>query len=189
MAYRKQFAGTVSTQKVKSFLLSCANSFYSYIIACFRFSILPCIEKEPFLSVKRADRFEINVGEYMAYTEAIYKENRLRTSEDSLLWFAQRQEFDYTFEDFITKKGVEYIADSVCSGVGDNQTIINQWVTFLNMEEQLEEGYKTVFACTLGRICKELHDKYKDRENPIWKLLLYYVWSWFCYNESESEDI
>lgn len=96
---------------------------------------------------------------------------------------------DYTFEDFITKKGVEYIADSVCSGVGDNQTIINQWVTFLNMEEQLEEGYKTVFACTLGRICKELHDKYKDRENPIWKLLLYYVWSWFCYNESESEDI
>lgn len=100
MAYRKQFVGTVSAQKVKSFLLSCANSFYSYIIACFRFSILPCIEKEPFLSVKRADRFEINVGEYMAYTEAIYKENRLRTSEDSLVWFAQRQEFDYTFEDF-----------------------------------------------------------------------------------------
>ena len=100
MAYRKQFAGKVSAQEVKAFLLSCADSFYSYIISCFRFSILPCIEKEPFLSVKRADKFEINIGEYMAYTEAIYKENRLRTSEDSLIWFAQRQEFDYTFEDF-----------------------------------------------------------------------------------------
>lgn len=96
---------------------------------------------------------------------------------------------DYTFEDFITKKGVEYIADSVCSGVNDNQTIINQWVTFLGMAEQLEEEYKIVFVYTLGRICKELYDKYKDKENPIWKLLLYYVWSWFCYNESESEDI
>ena len=57
------------------------------------------------------------------------------------------------------------------------------------MAEQLEEEYKIVFVYTLGRICKELYDKYKDKENPIWKLLLYYVWSWFCYNESESEDI
>lgn len=100
MTIRKQFAGTISAQKVTSFLFSCASSFYSYIISCFRFSILPCIEKEPFLSVKRADRFEINIGEYMGYTEAIYKENQSRASEDSLLWFAQRQELDYTFEDF-----------------------------------------------------------------------------------------
>lgn len=96
---------------------------------------------------------------------------------------------DFTFEDFITKKGVEYIADSVYSGVDYNQILVNQWVTFLDMAEQLEEEYKTVFVCTLGRICKELNDKYKDRNNPIWKILLYHVWFWFYFNESESEDI
>ena len=100
MAYRKQFAGEVSAQEVKAFLLSCAGSFYSYIISAFRFSILPCIGTEPFLTVRRAERFEINVGEYMSYTEAIYKENRQRNSEESLLWFSQRQEYEYAFEDF-----------------------------------------------------------------------------------------
>ena len=96
---------------------------------------------------------------------------------------------DFTFEDFITKKGVEYIADSVYLGFDYNENLINQWVTFLGMADQLNEEYKTVFVCTLGRICKELNYKYKDKNNPIWKILLYHVWSWFYYNESESEDI
>ncbi|RKI40057.1 pentapeptide repeat-containing protein [bacterium D16-51] len=100
MAYRKQSAGKVSAQEVKTFLLSCAGSFYSYIISTFRFSILPCLETEPFLAVCRAKRFEINVGEYMSFTEAVYKENRQRNAEESLLWFSQRQEYDYAFEDF-----------------------------------------------------------------------------------------
>ena len=36
----------------------------------------------------------------MGYTEAIYKENKKRTSEDSLAWFSLRREFEYAFEDF-----------------------------------------------------------------------------------------
>ena len=75
----KRFAGSVSAQETTSFLMSCARPFYCYIISIFRYSILPCIEKEPFLSVKRAEKFEINVGEYMAYSESIYKENQLRS--------------------------------------------------------------------------------------------------------------
>lgn len=42
---------------------------------------------------------------------------------------------DFTFEDFITKKGVEYIADSVYLGFDYNQNLINQWVTFLGMTD------------------------------------------------------
>lgn len=100
MAYRKRFAGEASSQEVQSFLFSCIRPFYCYIISIFRYSILPCINKEPFLSIQRTDKFEINIGEYMGYTEAIYKENKKRTSEDSLAWFSLRREFEYAFEDF-----------------------------------------------------------------------------------------
>ncbi|MCI9080103.1 MAG: pentapeptide repeat-containing protein [Lachnospiraceae bacterium] len=100
MAYRKRFADETSSQEVQSFLFSCIRPFYCYIISIFRYSILPCISKEPFLSIQRADKFEINIGEYMGYTEAVYKENHNRTSEDSLAWFSLRREFEYAFEDF-----------------------------------------------------------------------------------------
>ena len=100
MSYRKKFANEVSTQEVKSFLISCIRPFYCYIISIFRYSILPCIEKEPFLSIRRTEKFEINIGEYMAYTEAIYKENQKRNSIEALAWFSLRREFEYAFEDF-----------------------------------------------------------------------------------------
>ncbi len=100
MTARKRFAGAVTGQETVSFLLSCASQFYKYIVSAFRFSILPCIEAEPFLSVQRGKEFELNVGEYMAYTEAIYKENRQRTSKETLDWFALREEYSYAFEDF-----------------------------------------------------------------------------------------
>jgi len=97
---RKRFSGAVASHEIKSFLLSCAYSFYRYVIAVCRFSILSCIESEPFRAVQRADEFEINIGEYMAYTETIYKENRKRKANDALDWFSSRLEFEYAFEDF-----------------------------------------------------------------------------------------
>lgn len=100
MTSRKRFAGAVTAQETISFLLTCASIYYRYVASIFRYSILPCVETEPFLSVRRADEFEINVGEYMAYTEAVYKENHTRTSADALDWFRLREEFVYAFEDF-----------------------------------------------------------------------------------------
>lgn len=100
MSSRKRFAGAVTAQEAISFLLTCASVFYRYVASIFRYSILPCVEAEPFLSMQRADEFEVNVGEYMAYTEAVYKENRARTSADALDWFLLREEFAYAFEDF-----------------------------------------------------------------------------------------
>lgn len=100
MASRKRFVGSVTAQETISFLLSCASQFYKYVVSIFRFSILACVETESFLSISRAKEFEINVGEYMARTEAIYKENRNRTSKDTLDWFRLREEYDYAFEDF-----------------------------------------------------------------------------------------
>lgn len=100
MSSRKRYAGAVTAQDTISFLLSCAAQFYEYIVSAFRFSILACVETEPFLSIRRTEEFEINVGEYMACTEAIYKENRKRTSKDALDWFSMREEYSYAFEAF-----------------------------------------------------------------------------------------
>ncbi len=100
MDARKRFAGSVTAQDVTSFVLSCAPQFYRYVIAVCRFSILPCIETETFRSILRADQFEINVGEYMACTEAVYKENQAITSEEALRWFSLREEYEYAYESF-----------------------------------------------------------------------------------------
>lgn len=100
MSCRKRFAGAVTAQETVAFLLSCANQFCKYIASVFRFSILECVESEPFLSIQRAEKFEINVGEYMAYTETIYKENQRRTSASALDWFSKRERYEYAFEDF-----------------------------------------------------------------------------------------
>ena len=99
-AARKRFAGAVASHEIKSFLLSCARSFYRYVIAVCRFSILPCIESELFQSINRTEKFEINIGEYMAYTEAVYKEDQTRTSMDALDWLSLHLEYEYAFEDF-----------------------------------------------------------------------------------------
>ncbi|MDE6887910.1 MAG: pentapeptide repeat-containing protein [Eubacterium sp.] len=100
MSCRKRFGGAVTAHETIACLLSYASQFYKYVVSAFRFSILPCIEAEPFISVRRADEFEINIGEYMAYTEAIYKECKNRTAQKTLEWFAMREEYEYTFEDF-----------------------------------------------------------------------------------------
>lgn len=100
MSSRKRFAGAVTAQDTVAYLLSCASQFYKYVVSSFRFSILPCVQTEPFLSIRRGNEFEINVGEYMAHTEAIYKENRQRTSSETLEWFSMREEYEYAFEDF-----------------------------------------------------------------------------------------
>ncbi len=100
MTERKRYAGAVSAQDALSFLLASAPQFYKYVAAACRFSILPCIEEGPFRLMQRAERFEINVGEYMARTESIYKENKGITSKNALDWFMQRHEFEYTFECF-----------------------------------------------------------------------------------------
>ena len=97
---RKRFAGAVTAQETIAFLLSCAGQFYKYVVSAFRFAILPCVESVPFLSIRRGNEFEINVGEYMGHTEAIYKENRQRSSEEALDWFSLREEYEYAFEDF-----------------------------------------------------------------------------------------
>ena len=100
MEGRKRFAGAVTAREVTTFLLECARPFFQYAVSAFRFSIPSCICDSPFRSIRRAQEFEINIGEYMAHTEAVYKENRTRTREGTLEWFRLRHGLEYAFEGF-----------------------------------------------------------------------------------------
>jgi len=101
LSVRKQYTGKVSAQEVTEFMmLEAAPKFYAYVTKLCRFSILECVEKDYFKAIKKSPKFEINSGEYMAQTEAVYKENTEKDRDKILLWFADRLKFEYCFEDF-----------------------------------------------------------------------------------------
>ena len=101
IAVRKNYVGKVSAQEVTAFIMQeAAPKFYSYVTVLGRFSILDCIGQNYFGEIKKSPRFEINSGEYMAQTEAVYKENTEKDRAEILSWFADRLEYEYCFEDF-----------------------------------------------------------------------------------------
>jgi len=101
IAIRKQYIGKVSAQELTAFVMQeAAPKFYTYVTVLCRFSVLDCIGQNYFGAIKRTPQFEINSGEYMAQTEAVYKENTEKDRDKILLWFAGRFEYEYCFEDF-----------------------------------------------------------------------------------------
>ena len=99
LSARKRFAG-IHAHDIRAFLLSSASEFYRYVAAFCRMAILECTATEAFQSLQRADEFEIHAGEYMAYTESVYRENRTKNAKDALKWLSKRLEYDYAYEDF-----------------------------------------------------------------------------------------
>lgn len=96
---RKGYAGEVSSADVAELVIAALPCFYAYVVTTARRAILTCVEGEAYGELKRADEFEINIGEYMGHTEAVYKEKRNKDREEYADWFRQRLELRYTFED------------------------------------------------------------------------------------------
>ena len=97
---RKQYIGKVSSLDVSEFIMDAAPKFYAYVISLCRFSILDCTKQNYFKMLKKTPQFSINVGEYMAQTEPIYKENSEKDRLSLLKWFADCHSYEYCFEDF-----------------------------------------------------------------------------------------
>jgi len=55
-------------------------------------------------------QFSINVGDYMAQTEPIYKENSEKDRKSILRWFAKKLRYEYCFEDF---SGLDFSDESL----------------------------------------------------------------------------
>jgi hypothetical protein len=96
----KQYVGKVSSLDISGFMMDAVSKFYAYVISLCRFSILECIEQGYFRAIKKTTPFSINIGEYMAKTETIYKEDSNKDSKKLLEWFADRLCYEYCFEDF-----------------------------------------------------------------------------------------
>lgn len=90
----------VNKMEIVSYILTSLPDFYSYVTSMCRFGIIKCTEKEIFKLIKKTNEFEINVGEYMARTEPIYKENGIKNQKLIDAWFNERFEHEYAFEDF-----------------------------------------------------------------------------------------
>lgn len=99
LSARKRYSGRVSAKWVKGLMAGVMPSFYAYVTSAIRFSILSALEGKWFPAVKKADQFELNVGQYMGNTEAVYKENKKKDKESFRIWFRQRLELEYAFED------------------------------------------------------------------------------------------
>ena len=97
---RKRFVGKVSSLDVSGFMMDSASKFYAYVISLCRFSIYESVEDGIFKSIKRTPRFQISLGEYMAHTEVVYKENLEKDKLECLKWFDDRLAYEYCFEDF-----------------------------------------------------------------------------------------
>ena len=107
-----RYIGTVKANEVNEFMMDVAPKFYSYLASLYRFSILDCIDKDYFIKIKKYPQFEINAGEYMAFTEAVYKENSEKNREKCIEWFAKRLDPDYCFEDF---SGLDFSGLDFCN--------------------------------------------------------------------------
>lgn len=157
LSSRKRYPADVNAQEIRSFLLSCAGQFFKYVAALCRFSVIGCIESEPFLSIKRDSHFEINSGEYMAYTEAVYKENRTRTAESCLNWFALRHEYAYAFEDF---SGLDFSGADLSEIDLRYADLRNANLTGTNLEDSMLNGSRFCHASLKGANFKycQLHE-------------------------------
>jgi hypothetical protein len=100
LAMRKQYIGKVSALDVSEFIMDAVPKFYSYVISLCRYSVLDCVEQNYFKVIRKTPQFSINVGEYMAQTEPIYKENTEKDRKKLLRWFEKRIRYEYCFEDF-----------------------------------------------------------------------------------------
>jgi uncharacterized protein YjbI with pentapeptide repeats len=97
---RKQYIGKVSSLDVSEFIMDTVPQFYAYVISLCRFSILDCVKQNYFKVIKKMPQFSINVGEYMAQTTPIYKENFNKDRKSFLKWLSEDFSYEYCFEDF-----------------------------------------------------------------------------------------
>ncbi len=97
---RKRYVGAVTALEISEKMVNAVPKFYDYMISLIRFSILDIIEESNFKEIKKSSKFEINVGQYMGDTEAVYKENMLKDRDEISEWFKKKLEFESAFEDF-----------------------------------------------------------------------------------------
>ena len=100
LALKKMYSENVSAQDVKLFMMQALPEFYSYFALLLRYSFLACIVNNPIDNILKSDRFNLNVGDYMARTEPVYKEQRYKDARKLATLFSERQYGKFSFGDY-----------------------------------------------------------------------------------------
>lgn len=113
LTLRKRYAGKVSSQDVKTFMLQILPDFYSYFANTARFAVAECIDSKPFINIVKDEFFMVNIGEYMAETETIFIENKNKDANELTKQFSEQHEKGYRFGDYsgldFSRRFINYI--------------------------------------------------------------------------------
>jgi uncharacterized protein YjbI with pentapeptide repeats len=155
LSARKRFAGQVSAQDIKLFMLQTLPDFYSYFTKIVRFAVAGCIPNERFADIIKNDVFMINVGEYMGLTEPIYTEIKYKDVNKLIEWFQEKAENEYTFGDYsnldfsdcIFKK-TDFRYASFCGSCFKNASLAGSYLNGANFRNADMEGC-LLDSCTI----------------------------------------
>ena len=100
LSLRKLFVGKVRALEVVAFMMQALPDFFSYLADIARFSIAEFVDKSLLANINKNKLFRINVGSYLAKTENVYIERKNKNVDKLAMWFSERLENKYTFEDF-----------------------------------------------------------------------------------------
>lgn len=97
----------------------------------------------------------------------------------------------YRFQVFITPRTLEYLMEVIpnISDDDEREEILEQWVDFLSMREEIEDEYGDVFYAFIMGIFGALYENYKDSTNPVWNLFTFFARKYYMENkEIEIDD-
>jgi len=113
LSERKRYVGKVKAREITYFMMESLPDFYSYLANIARFAIVECVDKSPFLDIKKNDIFRVSVGEYMAKTEPIFTESKHKSTRKLVDWFDEHLYHEYIFGDYsdldFSEKVFDYI--------------------------------------------------------------------------------
>ena len=97
---RKRYIGKVSALDVKSFMMQTLPEFYSYLASVARYVIEECVICKPFVEIETNERFMVNVGDYMAATDSVFRECKNKDAAKLAKWFGKRFGNEYLSGDY-----------------------------------------------------------------------------------------
>ena len=100
LALKRRYINKVSAKDVTNFMLQVLPDFYSYLANIARFAVAECVDKTPFIDIKKNMIFMVNVGDYMVKTETILTESKNKNANELAKWFYERLGNKYTFGDY-----------------------------------------------------------------------------------------
>ncbi|MCL2153256.1 MAG: pentapeptide repeat-containing protein [Oscillospiraceae bacterium] len=97
---RKCYVGKVTAQEITTFMLRTLSDFYSYFTNIIRFTILSIIDESSLANINKNEKFMVNVGDYMAKTEAVFVEQKVKDAKKLNDLFSKQPYSQYIFGDY-----------------------------------------------------------------------------------------